>query len=188
VRLLAIAGLFFFVGSLASIIRYKWVIARGMRIKAPLLSLLTLSHFSFGCGYFAPISVAGEVFRMGFTKRRLGISYLNSLKLAVLDRLFGLAGVIACAALLIPLSFLADSVGPCLQLRARFRCIFYQLRSFHRRASPDLDTASVEAFGCIDRREERFSAEVFRPSRYGFSTQIHFPCDRRLRNGNGVRC
>jgi hypothetical protein len=93
--------------------RRKWVIARGMGIDAPFFGLLTLTNFSFACGYFAPISVAGEVLRMGFTKRLLGISYLNSLMLAILDRLFGLAGVMACAALLIPFK-LASGFNPAL--------------------------------------------------------------------------
>jgi hypothetical protein len=93
--------------------RRKWVIARGMGIDAPFFGLLTLTNFSFACGYFAPISVAGEVLRMGFTKRLLGISYLNSLMLAILDRLFGLAGVMARRLFSFRSSSPADSIRRC---------------------------------------------------------------------------
>lgn len=104
-RLVAVAALFFFLGTLGSIVRYKWIIGRALDINAPLFGLFTLTNFSFACGYFAPLSVATEVLRIGLTKRLLSISYIKSLKLAILDRLFGLAGVITCTALFIPLKF-----------------------------------------------------------------------------------
>ena len=112
-RLMIIGALVFFIGSLGSIARYKWLINRATGIDASFLSVLTLTNFSFACGYIAPMSVASEIVRIGSTKHLLRITYFESFKLAILDRLFGLAGVVACAALFIPFK-LANGFNPTL--------------------------------------------------------------------------
>ena len=87
--------------------RYRYVIRRVTGTPTSFIYLLLLTNFSFACSYLAPVSVAAEVLRVGFTRRYFQISIADLIRLVVIDKLLGLAGVAILALILVPFAFAA---------------------------------------------------------------------------------
>ena len=99
---LVLSAILFAVSSAAAVARYKFIIERSTGSRTSYGYLFLLTNFSFACGYLAPVSAAGEVLRLAFTKRYLGIGYVKSARLIILDRLIALGGVAVCSIAFIP--------------------------------------------------------------------------------------
>jgi lysylphosphatidylglycerol synthase-like protein len=99
---LAIATACFLVGFAGAVLRYKFILDRATGSAVSFTYLFLLSNFSYLCGYLAPMSVAAEILRMGFTKSHLGISYAQSVRYIVIDKLLGLGAVAACVLIAVP--------------------------------------------------------------------------------------
>lgn len=100
---LVFAAIFFALAISGTSARYKFIIQRMTGTKVSLSYLILLSNFSFACGYVAPVSVTTEVLRVAFTKQHLNIDYSQSIRLVVVDKLLGLAGVALVSLAFIPL-------------------------------------------------------------------------------------
>ena len=86
--------------------RYRFVIKRAIGTDVSFNYIFLLSNFSYACGYLAPMSVATELLRIGFTKQYLKVGYLQSMRLVIIDKLLGLAGVALFSLLFFPLKLL----------------------------------------------------------------------------------
>jgi len=100
---LAFAAIFFAIAIGGTSARYRYIIQRMTGTKVSLTYLLLLSNFSFACGYVAPVSVTTEVLRVAFTKTHLNIDYSQSIRLVIVDKLLGLAGVALVSLAFIPI-------------------------------------------------------------------------------------
>jgi lysylphosphatidylglycerol synthase-like protein len=106
VRYLALSIPFFLVAFAGGIYRNKFVIDRGTASNISFSYLFEVSNFSYVLGYLAPISIAAEVLRVGVIKKHLEISYAKSVRLVVIDKLLGFAGMALFSLLFIPLKLI----------------------------------------------------------------------------------
>jgi hypothetical protein len=103
---LAFSALFFLVGYAGAVIRNKFILDRATGSNVSFKYLFLLSNFSFVSGFVLPVSVAAEVVRIAFIKRYVGVTYSRSVRVVLLDKILGFAGIAFFALVFIPAQLL----------------------------------------------------------------------------------